>query len=293
MTQASGLHVNVSMKWFSVFLSFQLVLVTFQAHSGLLCVNSVAKPEERIDDLLGKGHVQQLTLQLQIEFQKIDSDKTLSRQEKNEKSFATYLKLRFNFLTPDQKAQIELLLLERFRYKVVKLAPDELWHIGNNQYGSKERIVDVEVPEHYAMSVIDFSTRAHEIEHAIQALVAEWQHYPTWHPKTFPVFKFSQEKGAMLAEGAYLLSVPKAELQQTLLRVRADKNLTPPTQKHLIQSLEFALTASDAESYVQMHWNVNRYSKKELKQQQFWATFSNAFPFVAIPGFCALYYFLK
>jgi hypothetical protein len=100
----------------------------------------------------------------------------------------------------------------------------------------------------------------HELEHAIQDLYFSPRH--DLNPRLSTVDQFLAEKGAMIAEASYLLSIPQTEREGLRLAVRAELGAELPKRNPYLHLTHYTATneIASSEDYVRWQWKNGRYS---------------------------------
>lgn len=243
-------------------------LYTFSAQAGLaksICASLLDKAgitqiqKDAAKSLLTFETANKLREQLSVETGAIFANEKLSAQQKAARSFEVYLRLRLALLTPAQASNIRDLIEQRLSAKTC----DGTIGTFDCSYDPDQRSITVTVPNLLSETVLDYKIRVHEVEHAIQYLIAS-PRLGFNHPGYFFIHRFTEEKGAMTAEAAFIQSIPSDHLQDLFLKISNGKNIDKIQRKYFKSVLSAALNTQDTESYVRSQWSAVRYSRAQM-----------------------------
>lgn len=201
---------------------------------------------------------------LKNEVSRIFERSDLTAAAKAKLSFEIYLDLRLSTFTAQEQQSIRKFLDKKFEY-VVHRRPD-ITTTGILDCSYSPGGISIKIPITIAGTILDYAIRAHEIEHAIQALEPIRPTYGSMHPKHFAEL-FERELGAMAAESLLLLAVPRSEIE-TLRTLLSTEKLPEIDRKILSNLLKSAWESENPEAYVKSQWKQGRYSHWTFLRKQ-------------------------
>jgi hypothetical protein len=123
----------------------------------------------------------------------------------------------------------------------------------------------INVPSDLYESIIDFTVRVHELEHIIQILSYGMGSATTYFFPYFAGERFHAEKGAMRAEGTFLLLFPKRLIRQEIQKIA---NLNGKPSQRAVRYLTLAKISANTDEYLEYNWSYGRYSMASLVNYQ-------------------------
>lgn len=234
---------------------------------------------EKVDKLLGETEAEFLKAHLrQFVTERWMSGNGKLSQEAVEEAFQEYLRLRLRNFDPLIQAHIYSMA-----YYQIKVIEADGFEVGGRVNPESHRI-EVVLPKSLMGTVIDYYVRVHEVEHVIQGLMVGLKAATSFDPR-FANYRFHLEKGAMRAEGAFLMAFPSQFLKEYLKAVTEYPTSEETEIKAFMEGvLKNSIEAESISDYLKRNWDSGRYSRSKLIRKNIvsCAIFPGSLPFIML-----------
>jgi len=190
------------------------------------------------------------------------------------KLFEFYVEQRLAFLDRQLRQQIKLVIENRVRVRTNFPGNEEM-----SAYMMGIKLIGVGLAKSLKESYLHYGFLIHELEHAIQqhqiGMTADQPLEVALSADAAGGTLFEMESGALLAEGAYLVSVPKEDLRDIDLKLEqiiADRKWHSLSFERFV--VDLALRSNSPKEYLSLNHSSGRYSKDQcfaISLSHFWS----------------------